>query len=145
SRWRTLGAPCGWPCAVMGRTCGLAETTSLRAAGFESETFRALLEIALAVGGELDLAKVAQLAVDHAGSLLGAAAAPLWTADPEDEVLRALARSDACLLNPGEEVAEVSDSIVGQVFRRREPVVVDDYQNWEFALDSIVASGVRSA
>jgi signal transduction histidine kinase len=123
----------------------LAEASLLRAEALESETFRALLEISAAIGGELDPARVAQLVVDRAGHLLGADAAHLWLWDPEAHVLRALARSDACMLNGAEEITELGESIVGQVFRRRQPVLVDDYQQWEFALRSVADSGVRSA
>ena len=123
----------------------MTEATVLRPDGLESETFRALLEIAGAIGGVLDPGRVAQLVVDHAATLLSADAAHLWLWDPDAQVLRALARSDACLLTGAEEITELGDSIVGQVFRRREPVLVDDYQDWEYALRSVVESGVRSA
>ena len=112
--------------------------------GLESQTFRALLEVSAAIGGVLDPARVAQLVVDRAADLVGADAAHLWLWDPEAQVLRALAHSDACMLN-AEEITELGDSIVGQVFRRREPVLVDNYRQWEFALPSVVDSGVRAA
>ena len=123
----------------------MPEAVSERRAGFESETFRALLEISAAIGGELDPFRIAQLAVDRAGSLLIADAAHLWLWDPQLDALRALARSDACLLTEADEVSPIGDSIVGQVFRSHEPVVVDDYQHWEFSLPSVVDSGVSSA
>jgi signal transduction histidine kinase len=111
----------------------------------EAQTLRALLDISGAISGELDPFRIAQLAVDRSGSLVGADAAHLWLWDPQADALRALARSDACLLTAADQVSELGDSIIGQVFRRRHPVVVDDYQQWEHALPSVVASGVRSA
>jgi signal transduction histidine kinase len=123
----------------------VAEATAVRPDGLESQTFRALLEISSAIASVLDPPRVAQLVVDRAAGLLDADAAHLWLWVPDAQVLRALARSDACLLTGSEEMTELGDSIVGQVFRRREPVLVDDYQHWEFALPSVVESGVQSA
>ncbi len=111
----------------------------------ESEALRALLEISTAIGGELDPGRVGQLVVDRAGKLLGADAAHLWLRDGSTGQWRILARSDACLLDGAAETIETGESIVGQVFRRLEPVVVDDYQHWEFAVPSVVESGVKSA
>jgi len=123
----------------------LAEASLLREVGLDSETVRALLEVSAAIAGELDPWRVAQLVVDRASTLVGADAARLWLWDPEAKLLRVLARSDACLLRGAEEIADLGESVIGQVLRRREPVLVDDYQHWEFALPEVLARGVRSA
>jgi len=123
----------------------LAETLTPSVTDLQAETFQALLDIAAAISGELDPARLAQLAVDRAGLLLGADAAHLWLWEEAQGVLRSLARSDACLLTGAEEVEELGESIVSQAFRRREPVVVHDYQSWGYGLPLLVASGVKSA
>ena len=110
----------------------------------ESRAFRALLEIGAAIGGVLDPAQVGQLVVDRAGSLLEADAAHLWIWRPDQEALRCIARSDACVLDDSPGIP-LGESIIGQAFRTHQPVVVDEYQTWEFSMPAIASSGVQSS
>ncbi|MBV9119866.1 MAG: GAF domain-containing protein, partial [Chloroflexi bacterium] len=114
-------------------------------AGFEARAFRAMLEISAAVTGVLDPFRVGQLVVDHAASLLQADAAHLWIWNEDRQVLRSLARTDASSRGRNVEIPRLGESIIGQVFKTRQPVVVDDYQHWEYSLPEIVRQGVRTS
>jgi len=111
----------------------------------EARALEALLEIAGAVGEALDPVRIAQLAVKGAAPLLQADAAYVWMWDDQAEVLRIIARHDPGATASAKQDSRVGESIVGQVFVQRQPVVVDDYQSWEFARRTMASSGAKSA
>lgn len=106
--------------------------------------FRALHEIAVAVGGVLEPVELARLVVERTRELLDAGAVGLYTFDEAAQLLRPVYSSDARdgteepIIRPGAGAA-------GQALLRGEPVLVDDYANWEHAGDWAAARGVRSA
>ncbi|MGH2468950.1 MAG: GAF domain-containing protein, partial [Chloroflexota bacterium] len=111
----------------------------------EARALEALLEIAGAVGEALDPVRIAQLAVNRAAPLLQADAAYVWMWDEQAEVLRIVARHDPGATASAKQDSRLGESIVGQVFVQRQPVVVDDYQSWEFARRTMASSGAKSA
>jgi PAS domain S-box-containing protein len=97
-----------------------------------TRVFRGLHEVAMAVGGVLDSAALARLVTERARDLLGVDGVTLFWWDAEAEVLRRLAMSHERAANPAPQF-RVGEGGPGQAFTRGEPVVVQDYQNWEHA------------
>ncbi len=104
---------------------------------------KALHEIAVAVGGVLDPASLAELVSERARELLGADAVALQVWDEEGGVLRPLYASDARRLS-SYPPTPLGLGTTGYALQRREPVVVDDYQSWEHALPWFREAGVQA-
>lgn len=106
--------------------------------------FRALHEIAVAVGGVLEPTELARLVVEQARELLVAGAVGLYTFDESQQLLMPVYSSDGRQGFPEAPIPPGAGA-AGQAFERGEPVLVDDYTAWQFAGDWAAANGVRSA
>ena len=119
------------------------EQRLLRETEAQARVFRGLHEVAVAAGGVLDPAALAQLTVDRARDLLGVDGATLYWWDPDAGLLRRLAgevldeRWSAQTLGPGERSP-------GLAFQRCEPIVVQDYRTWEHALPWASERGLQA-
>jgi diguanylate cyclase (GGDEF)-like protein/PAS domain S-box-containing protein len=104
----------------------------------------ALHELAVAASGVVEPTALAKLAVDLACDLLGVDGAALYWWVPTTGLLHALADnrqyqgSATRTLEPGKGVA-------GLAFQRAEPVIINDYPNWEGAVPWALKNGVRAA
>jgi len=100
----------------------------------KERTFRALHEIAVAASGVLDPGALARLTVDRACDLLRVDSAGLAWWDPEKKVLMVLADNhpDAPL---GATERRPGEGGMAVAFERKEPVVINDYLNWEHKVD----------
>jgi signal transduction histidine kinase len=110
----------------------------------ETRVFRALHEIAVAVGGVLEPLELARLIVDHARDLLDANAVGVYIYDETAELLQPIYSSDA-RGRQAETPIPIGAGAAGQALLRGEPVLVDDYQTWPSAGTWAAAHGVRSA
>src|SRR5262245_11018605 len=111
------------------------------AAPTRERVFRALHEIAVAVGGVLEPGELARHVVDNARELLAADAAGLYVLDQPGQVLQPLYSSDAHDTAP-EPTITPGAGAAGQAIHTLAPVVVDDYVNWQHAGAWAVAQGV---
>ena len=108
----------------------------------DADTFRALHEIAVAVGGLLEPGPLAELVVDRARDLMGVGGAVLRWWEPEAGVMRMLANQQ-----PHEVPLDIppDQGSMGRVFTTRRPVRVNDYPNWPHAAPWAVRDGARAA
>ena len=106
--------------------------------------FRALHDIAVAVGGVLEPVALARLVVDHARELLTVNAVGVYIYDETTQVLQPIHSSDARETLP-EPVVPLGSGAAGQALLRGEPVLVDDYTAWPHAGTWAARNGVRSA
>jgi signal transduction histidine kinase len=106
--------------------------------------FRALHEIAVAVGGVLEPGELARLVVDLARDLLEAGAVGLYLFDPTSQMLRPIHSSDAREGVP-EPTIPPGSGAAGRAFLLGQPVLVDDYASWPHAGSWAAANGVASA
>jgi signal transduction histidine kinase len=109
-----------------------------------ARVFRALHEIAVALGGVLEPAELACLVVDHARDLLDAGAVGLYVYDESTQMLRPLHSSDAREGVP-EPIIPPGSGAAGMAFLTGEPVLVDEYASWPHAGSWAAANGVNSA
>lgn len=108
------------------------------------QVFRALHDIAVAIGGVLEPVELARLVVDHTRELLDAGAAGVYSLDESTQRLEPIYSSDARAGIPEPAIA-VGVGAAGQALLRGQPVCVDDYLNWPHAGHWAAANGVRSA
>jgi signal transduction histidine kinase len=106
--------------------------------------FRALHDIAVAVGGVLEPVALGRLVVHQARELLDASAVGLYLFDEATQVLEPIYSSDAREVTP-EPSIPLGAGAAGQALLLGEPVVVDDYTNWPHAGTWASANGVQSA
>ena len=111
----------------------------------EARLFRALHELAVAVGGLLDQSELARVAAAHTRELLGAdgAAVQLW--DAAAGVLRAVYVSDPAVDSTSHAPIPLDRGTAGRAFLLGRPVVAPDYANWEYALPWLLERGIRSS
>ncbi len=117
---------------------------SVDAESTPSRVFRALHEIAVALGGVLDPPELARLVVEHARDLLGAGAVGLYLFDEPSRTLRPIHSSDAREGQPEPNISPGSGA-AGQAFLLGQPVLVDDYARWPYAGTWASLNGVTSA
>ncbi len=117
---------------------------SLDGEAARSRVFRALHEIAVAMGGVLEPLELARLVVAHARDLLDAGAVGLYVFDEASQMLRPVHSSDAREGVPEPTIAPGSGA-AGMAFLHGRPVLVDDYLNWPHAGSWAAANGVTSA
>jgi signal transduction histidine kinase len=108
------------------------------------QVFRALHDIAVAIGGVLEPVELARLVVDRALDLLDADAVGIYACDESAQVLEAVYSSDAVDNFPEPAIA-VGAGAAGQALLRGEPIIVDDYANWPHAGAWAAARKVQSA
>jgi signal transduction histidine kinase len=106
--------------------------------------FRALHDIAVAVGGVLEPVELARLLADRACELFEVSAVGVYVLDDAAQVLTPVYSSDARESRPEPTIAWGSGA-AGQAVSLGEPVIVDDYPTWPHAGVWALASGVRSA
>jgi signal transduction histidine kinase len=110
----------------------------------DSRVFRALHDIAVAIGGVLEPVELAKLVVRRARELLDVPAAGVYAFDDAAQRLQPIHSSDARESSP-EPTIPVGEGAAGQALLRGEPVLVDDYVTWRHAGPWAAANGVRSA
>src|SRR5581483_3108421 len=90
------------------------------------DVLRALHELAVATGGMLDLAELAQLTVARACALLGGSSATLSRWDQATGLLSILATESA---TPGSTATAVppGEGLIGTVFAQAQPLIIRDY------------------
>jgi signal transduction histidine kinase len=106
--------------------------------------FRALHDIAVAIGGVLEPVALARLVVHQARELLDAGAVGLYLFDETAQCLEPIYSSDARDTIP-EPTIPLGVGAAGRALLLGEPVVVDDYANWPYAGNWAAANGVQSA
>jgi diguanylate cyclase (GGDEF)-like protein/PAS domain S-box-containing protein len=109
----------------------------------QSHTFQVLHEVAVASGGVLEPAELAQQGVNRARALLHIERAAIYRWDPGQGRLALLAESDH-QHSRGPELLRAGEGAVGLAFETVEPVVVDDYGGWDHAVQRSIEQGVRS-
>jgi signal transduction histidine kinase len=110
----------------------------------DSRVFRALHDIAVAVGGVLEPVELARLVVGHARELLDVPAAGVYLFDDVSQQLQPIHSSDARENSP-EPTIPPGVGAAGRALLSGEPVLVDDYRSWPHAGTWAAANGVRSA
>jgi len=110
-----------------------------------SAALEALHQLSSAIASDLNLTRIAGIAVGYARKLLPADAAHLWMWDPRSDLLRCLARDEEIKPAIEQWEAKPGESIVGYVFAHREPLLVDDYPSWEHAWPEVIQAGVVTA
>jgi signal transduction histidine kinase len=106
--------------------------------------FRALHDIAVAIGGVLEPVALGRLVVNQARELLDAGAVGLYLFDDTAQQLKPIYSSDARDTIP-EPTIPLGVGAAGRALLLGEPVVVDDYANWPHAGTWAAANGVQSA
>src|ERR1700681_3842358 len=118
----------------VGRAAGRPETGHIAEDAAHLQLFRALHEIAVAVGGVLDPLDLARIVVEQAAVLLGADAAGVYLWDQEHNTVQRLYSSDAptqaIVSQPGN---PDSKGAAGQAVKLGIPISVPDYRNWPHA------------
>ena len=104
----------------------------------------ALHELAVAASGVLEPTALAKIAVDLACDLLGVDGAALYWWVSSTGLLHSLA-DNRDYQGPGTRTLESGRGVAGLAFRRQEPLIIDDYPNWEGAVPWALANGVRAA
>ncbi len=108
------------------------------------QVFRALHDIAVAIGGVLEPVELARLVVHRALDLLLADAAGIYACDESAQVLEPVFSSDAVEGFPEPAIA-IGAGAAGQALLRGEPIIVDDYTSWPHAGSWAAARRVQSA
>src|SRR5438552_11270383 len=101
---------------------------------------RALGEIAAAAAGAPGLHELAGLAVRYISEMVSGSSVALYWWEPGAQRLAAVAESDPLIL--GRESPPGSAS--WEAFELRQPIVVEDYQNWPNAIPLLTTVGVAS-
>jgi len=108
----------------------------------QAHAFRELHELAVAAGGVLEPAALAEMATAKACDLLGAQSSVLVRFELATGTLEALADNHPEL--GGEPRDTEAIGATGIAFRQRAAVSIEDYAGWEHAMPSAVTRGVRS-
>jgi diguanylate cyclase (GGDEF)-like protein/PAS domain S-box-containing protein len=110
----------------------------------QARIFEALHQMGVATGGLREATDLARLCVERTCELLKADSALLLWWDQESEVLHALAESDAEGPEPIYADVKAGEGAPGMAFRWTEPVIVNDYPNWDHATKQGLERGFRS-
>jgi len=106
--------------------------------------FRALHDIAVAVGGVLEPLALARLVADRACELFDVSAVGVYVIDEDGQILTPVYSSDSGETRP-EPLIPRGEGAAGQAVLLGEPVLVDDYMSWPHAGVWAVGNGVRAA
>ena len=104
----------------------------------------ALHELAVAASGVVEPTALAKLAVDLACDLLGVDGAALYWWVPTTGLLHGLA-DNRQYQGSGTRTLEPGKGVAGLAFQRAEPVIINDYPNWDGAVPWALKNGVRAA
>ncbi|HLQ60696.1 MAG TPA: GAF domain-containing protein [Candidatus Acidoferrales bacterium] len=107
-------------------------------------SFQALHEVAVAAGGVLEPAGLAQLMVERVKELLGVDGVMTQWWDESAGLLRTLAHS-GLFPEEGAQSFRPGQGVAGLTFELRQPVVVEDYAAWERRLEEWAELNVASA
>jgi diguanylate cyclase (GGDEF)-like protein/PAS domain S-box-containing protein len=110
----------------------------------DARKFKALHEIAVAIGAARDFDDLAQRVTRHTCDLLKADGAVLQVWDERAGIIRDVSGYEATP-TPFPVTLRLGEGIAGQTAQRRQVVVVEDYATWEHAIPVGVEHGVRSA
>ncbi|MGH7903724.1 MAG: EAL domain-containing protein [Candidatus Dormibacteraceae bacterium] len=108
----------------------------------QASVFRALHEVSIAASGVLDPRALGDLTVARAGELLGVDGVAVFWLDEPSGRLRLLAHHGEAEFGDG--TADPRAGAVGRCFTSRAPVVIDDYPDWEGAIESGTRLGLAS-
>ena len=123
---------------------GSGSESGTTAPGTHPHAFEALHEIAVAIGAVRDFDDMAGFITGRACALLSADGSVLDIWDERAQLIRAVA-AHGTLVGSIPSASRLGQGIAGQTAERREPMVIEDYPNWPYAVPSAVARGVRSA
>jgi PAS domain S-box-containing protein len=118
-----------------------AEADALREATERARVFEVLHQISTASSGVLDVAELAGLTVRGALQLVRADSAVLRWWEPGENVLRLIGTTDERDWGRMEKLAP-EQSILGESFRSRKPIVCNEYQEYSNAIDRSRSDGV---
>ena len=111
----------------------------------ENERLIALQRAASTLAARTDPKEVFDMILRSAVKLLGQGSASLYTWDDEAGVLRLAETYDASGRAADDDaVLRPDEGLVGRVFARRAPIIVEDYQVWEGRTPLAQASGLRA-
>ena len=122
----------------------LADNQTAGRAAVEPRALAALHQLAVAASGVLEPRALAKLAVDLACDLLGVDGAALYWWVSSTGLLHSLADNRDYQAS-GTRTLEPGKGVAGLAFQRLEPVIIDDYPNWEGAVPWALANGVKAA
>ncbi len=101
----------------------------------QSETFRALNEVAVAAAGVLEPAELARIATERARDLAKSSGASLTWYDEQGPGLRQLAETEIAF-DPGKIIPVAEAGAHGLAFEMGKPVAVADYPHWSRRVES---------
>jgi PAS domain S-box-containing protein len=120
-----------------------AQADALKEATERARVFEVLHTVSAASSGVVDLAKLAELTGRAALKLVGGDFALLRWWDAKLGILRLVGKVDTRDLVRAHDLVP-RESVVGEAFLKRRPVVTNDYQRYGKAVASARASGVRA-
>jgi len=97
----------------------------------ENERLIALQRAAATLGARTDTKEVFDMILRSAVQLLGQGSASLYTWDEEAGLLRLAESFDTTGRMPDDAVLRPDEGVIGRVFTRRAPLIIEDYQTWE--------------
>jgi len=109
-----------------------------------AQTFAALHELAVAASGVLEPEPLAEMAVNQACALLGVDGAGLYWWRAGTGQLHALA-DNRWYQDPVPRALKPGQGVAGLAFERVEPVIIEDYPNWDGAVSWALKNGVLGA
>jgi PAS domain S-box-containing protein len=109
----------------------------------EARLLRTLYQLSTSAGRSLDPGELVKLVAEHACDLLHGDAVALYLWDDAAKLLMPVYSNDQ--RQPLEDQPlRLGEGAAGQAMRRHQPVVVDDYAQWEHAIAWAVERGLRS-
>ncbi|MDR5696488.1 MAG: GAF domain-containing protein [Armatimonadota bacterium] len=110
----------------------------------QNEAFRALHEIAVALGGCMAVSDLLQAILSHACRFAGAPHGIVALYSPEEDMLMTEATTDTLRAYIGVGIRP-GEGLGGRAWQLRRPVVVDDYDTWPCRRPQIPRGAVRAA
>jgi signal transduction histidine kinase len=111
----------------------------------ENERLIALQRAAATLAARTDPHEVFDMILRSAVQLLGQGSASLYTWDEDAGMLRLAENVNVAGNVPGSRALRPGEGVVGRVFVTREPLIVNDYQNWEGRTAVGEARGLRAS
>jgi len=111
----------------------------------ENERLLALQRAGATLAARTDPHEVFDMILRSAVQLLGQGSASLYTWDEGAGMLRLAENVNVAGNAPGSRALRPGEGVVGRVFVTREPLIVNDYQNWEGRTEVGEAKGLRAS
>ena len=111
----------------------------------ENERLLALQRAGATLAARTDPHEVFDMILRSAVQLLGQGSASLYTWDEGAGMLRLAENVNVAGNAPGNRALRPGEGVVGRVFVTREPLIVNDYQNWEGRTEVGEAKGLRAS